>query len=199
VEQAFRLVTSEKAKAAFDLAQEKPQTQNAYGHYPLGRGCLLARRLVESGARFVSVVDPGWDTHDNAFKRLKDGFPGKLPGLDQAYAVLIDDLESRGLLDETLVIVMGEFGRTPKVNTLGGRDHWPRVNSVLLAGGGVKPAVVGTSDAHGELPDRRPVEVEDLVVTIYSLLGIDPTKKLAAPGGRPLPIVDGGEVIKEIV
>jgi len=197
--QAFKLVTSDKAKNAFNLAKEKPELQNAYGHFELGRSCLLARRIIEAGARFVSVVDNGWDTHDNAFKRLRDGFPGKLPGLDQAVTALVDDLDGRGLLAETLVVVMGEFGRTPKVNSSGGRDHWPRVNSVLLAGGGVRPGVVGKSDAHGELPDERPVEVQDLVATIYKLLGIDPSKKLDAPGGRPLAIVDGGEPVKELL
>jgi hypothetical protein len=195
-EQAFRLVTSDKAKEAFDLSKERG---DAYGHHELGRSCLLARRLIEAGTRFVTVVDNGWDTHDNGFKRLKDGFPGKLPGLDQAYSALIQDLEARGLLANTLVVLMGEFGRTPKINSLGGRDHWPRVNSVVLAGGGVKPAVVGTSDAYGELPDERPIDVEDLVFTIYSLLGIDPHKKLKGPGGRPVPILAEGKLIKEIV
>ncbi len=195
-DQAFSILLSDKARTAFDLSKEKA---NDYGHHELGRSCLLARRLIEAGTRFVTVTDNGWDTHDNIFKRLRDGFPGKLPGLDQAYGALIDDLDQRGLLKETLVVLMGEFGRTPKLNSAGGRDHWPRINSVVLAGGGVRPNVVGTSDAFGELPDERPVQVEDLIATIYSLLGIDPSKKLSSPGGRPLPIVDGGDVIKEIV
>jgi hypothetical protein len=198
-EQAYRLVASDKAKAAFDLSKEPQAMRDAYGHHELGRACLLARRLVEAGARFVTVNDNGWDTHQNIFRALRDGFPGKLPGLDQAFSALMNDLESRGLLKETLVVLMGEFGRTPKLNSGGGRDHWPRVNSVVLAGGGVRPAVVGTSDAHGELPDQRPVPVEDLVFTIYSLLGIDARKKYIAPGGRPLPILQDGELIREIV
>jgi len=204
-DQAYRLITSDGAKSAFDLSKEPGKSRDAYGPTEIGRGCLMARRLVEAGARFVTVVDNGWDTHDNAFKRLagtfSDGkmiYRGKQPDLDQAYAALIDDLESRGLLSETLVVLMGEFGRTPKINTMGGRDHWPRVNSVLLAGGGARPTVLGRSDAHGELPDDRPVEVEDLVFTIYSLLGIDPHKKYAAPGGRPVPILERGELIREI-
>jgi uncharacterized protein (DUF1501 family) len=196
--QAFSLLTSAKAREAFDVSREPAGTQNAYGRHLLGRSCLLARRLIEGGARFVSVVDNGWDTHDSIFKRLRDGFPGKLPGLDQAAAALIDDLDARGLLSETLVVLMGEFGRTPKLNSAGGRDHWPRVNSVVLAGGGARPTVVGTSDAHGELPDERPVRVEDLVATIYALLGIDPATKLEAPGARPLAIVEG-EPLKEIL
>ena len=194
-DQAYSILTSAKARDAFDLSKEKA---NDYGAHELGRGCLLARRLIEAGTRFVTVTDNGWDTHDNVFKRLRDGFPGKLPGLDTAFAALIDDLDRRGLLKETLVVVMGEFGRTPKINSAGGRDHWPRVNSILLAGGGVRPNVVGTSDAFGELPDERPVQVEDLVATIYTLLGVNPARKLLSPGGRPLPIVDGGEVIQEI-
>lgn len=198
-EQAYRLVAGERAKAAFDLTREPDAVRAAYGGHELGRSCLLARRLVEAGARFVTVVDNGWDTHQAIFRVLKDGFPGKLPGLDQAFPALLDDLEARGLLEETLVVLMGEFGRTPKLNSAGGRDHWPRVSSVVLAGGGVKPAVVGRSDAHGELPADRPVPVEDLVHTIYSLLGIDPRKKYEAPGGRPLPILAEGALIREIV
>jgi hypothetical protein len=205
-EQAYRLLTSPRAKAAFDLEAEPAKLRDAYGPTAVGRGCLLARRLVEAGTRFVTVVDDGWDTHDNAFRRLAgtyvDGkmiYRGKQPDLDQAYSALIDDLESRGLLRETLVILMGEFGRTPKVNSLGGRDHWPRVNSALLAGAGLRATALGRSDAHGELPDDRPVEVEELVWTIYHLLGIDPAKKYAAPGGRPVPILERGQLIQEIV
>ncbi len=198
-EQAYRLIASDRAKAAFDVRREPEAVRTAYGQHELGRSCLLARRLVEAGARFVTVVDNGWDTHGTIFRSLRDGFPGKLPGLDQAYAALHEDLSARGLLKDTLVILMGEFGRTPKLNSNGGRDHWPRVNSVVLAGGGVRPAIVGTSDAHGELPDRRPVVVEDLVHTIYSLLGVDPRKVYEAPGGRPLPILAEGELIREIV
>lgn len=197
--QAFSLLTSEKSRGAFDLERETAKTRQTYGQHLLGRSCLTARRLVEAGARFINVVDDGWDTHENIFKRLRDGFPGKLPGLDQAYSALVDDLADRGLLERTLVILMGEFGRTPKINASGGRDHWPRVSSVLLAGGAVKPGVVGSSDAHGELPDQRPIKVEDLAATILTQLGIDPSARIEAPGARPIPLIEGGELIKEVV
>ncbi len=205
VEQAFGLVTSTEARAAFDLGQEDPKARQRYGPSRVGQSCLLARRLVESGARFVTVNDEGWDTHDNNFRRLagtfsqgKQIYGGKLPDLDRAVAALLEDLEERGLLANTLVAVMGEFGRTPKLNSIGGRDHWPRANSVLLAGGGVKRGqVVGETDAHGELPASRPVPPEDLVATVYHLLGIDASKEHLAPGGRPVRVLDRGEVVAE--
>lgn len=204
-EQAFALTTSKEARAAFDLSKETPAAQARYGMSKLGQGCLLARRLVEAGARFVTVNDEGWDTHDDQFRRLAGTFHqgkmiyrGKLPDLDLGLSALLEDLEQRGLLESTLVVVMGEFGRTPKLNSKGGRDHWPRASSVLLAGGGVKRgAVVGATDAHGELPAERPVLPEDLLATIYRLLGIDPAIELQAPGGRPIRILDGGAVVTE--
>ena len=155
-EQAYRLLASPEAKAAFDLSQEKPATRERYGRGKLGTGCLLARRLVEAGSRFVTVVDTGWDTHQQIFRELPDSrFPGsgKLPNLDRAYAALITDLRERGLLDSTLVVMMGEFGRTPKLNATAGRDHWPRAGFACLAGGGVRGGqVIGATDAHGEVP-----------------------------------------------
>ncbi len=205
LEQAFGLVTSKEARAAFDLSQEDPKARQRYGPTRIGQSCLLARRLVEAGVRFVTVNDNGWDTHDNAWKRLAGTFTqgkmiyrGKLPDLDQAYSALLGDLEERGLLESTLVVLMGEFGRTPKLNSIGGRDHWPRANSVLLAGGGVKRGqVVGETDAYGELPASRPVLPEDLLATIYHLLGIDPEKEFRTDTGRPIRILGGGEVVKE--
>jgi uncharacterized protein (DUF1501 family) len=155
---------------------------------------------VEAGARFVTVNDRGWDTHQDNFKRLKEGFPGKLPGLDQAFAALIEDLDARGLLAETLVVLMGEFGRTPRINASAGRDHWPRANSVVLAGAGIRRGVVfGATDAYGELPAADPVEPEDLLATIYALLGIDASRELTAPGGRPLRILARGTPIRGIL
>ena len=205
LEQAFGLVTSKEARAAFDLSKEDAKTRARYGSSRVGQSCLLARRLVEAGSRFVTVNDDGWDTHDNAWKRLagtfsqgKQIYGGKLPELDLAYSTLLEDLQERGLLDTTLVVLMGEFGRTPKLNSIGGRDHWPRANSVLLAGGGAKRGqVVGDTDAWGELPASRPVLPEDLLATVYHLLGIDAETEYRTSGGRPVKILDKGEVVKE--
>ncbi|MFM8933558.1 MAG: DUF1501 domain-containing protein, partial [Gemmataceae bacterium] len=142
-EQAFRMTVSPQAKAAFNLSLEKPTTRERYGPRTIGQSCLLARRLVEAGVPFVTVLNTGWDTHDSLTLQLRDGFSGAkqgvglIPSLDLALSGLLGDLSDRGLLETTLVVVMGEFGRTPKLNTRAGRDHWPRVFSVLLAGGGV--------------------------------------------------------------
>jgi hypothetical protein len=201
-EQAYRLLTSTEAKSAFDLGREAPQVRNRYGRRRIGTSCLLARRLVEAGSRFVTVVDNGWDMHQQIFKAMPDAqFPGsgKLPSLDQAYAALITDLKERGLLDSTLVILMGEFGRTPKLNSAAGRDHWPRAGFVLLAGGGVRGGqVIGATDAYGEVPAERPVRPEDLAQSILRLLGVDPEKEYHTPGGRPLKILGEGSFIKEL-
>jgi uncharacterized protein (DUF1501 family) len=164
----------------------------------------LARRLIEAGVRFVTVTDRGWDTHQALSRELKEGFTGgsvgKVPTLDLAWSALISDLHERRLLDETLVVVMGEFGRTPKINTQAGRDHWPRVFSVLLAGGGVRGGqVVGASDARGESPAERPVTPTDLACTIYTLLGIDPATEFHTSDGRPVRASAGGQVIGELV
>ncbi len=200
--QAYGLLASPEAKAAFDLGHEKAATRERYGRAKLGVGCLLARRLIEAGSRFVTVVDTGWDTHQQISKELPDArFPGsgKLPGLDRAYSALLTDLRERGLLDSTLVVLMGEFGRTPKLNALGGRDHWPRAGFVCLAGGGVKGGqVIGATNSFGELPVDRPVGPPDLAFTILRLLGVNPAKELIAPGGRPLPILGEGSFISEL-
>jgi hypothetical protein len=205
-EQAFRLTTSAEAKQAFDLAQESPRTRERYGPRTLGQSCLLARRLVERGVPFANVFNSGWDTHDNLTLRLKEGYAGAkvgvglIPTLDVALAALVGDLDERGLLAETLVLVMGEFGRTPKLNTNGGRDHWPRVFSVLAAGAGIAGGqVIGASDRIGESPAERPVTPADLARTIYELLGIDPDVELRTADGRPVPINQGGETIREFV
>ncbi|RYD42817.1 MAG: DUF1501 domain-containing protein, partial [Verrucomicrobiaceae bacterium] len=202
-EQAYRLLASTEAKAAFDLSREKPETRERYGRGRIGAGCLLARRLVEAGSRFVTVVDTGWDTHQQIFKELPDSrFPGsgKLPALDRAYAALLTDLRERGLLDSTLVVLMGEFGRTPKLNALGGRDHWPRAGSVCLAGGGVKGGqVIGATNSFGEIPTDRPINPSDLAFTILKLLGVDPTRELITPTGRPMKMMGEGTFIGELV
>jgi hypothetical protein len=198
-EQAYRLMTSSAAKKAFDLGQEPDAVRNRYGRGRLGAGCLLARRLVEAGSRFVSVVDSGWDTHSQIFKALPDAlFPGsgKLPALDRAYSALLTDLRQRGLLATTLVVLMGEFGRTPKINSSGGRDHWPRAGSACLAGGGVRGGqAIGATDPYGEAPIDNPVRPEDLAFSMLRLLGIDPSKQYLMPSGRPLKILDSGDWI----
>jgi len=202
-EQAYRLMASPEAKVAFDLAREPASLHERYGRSKLGGACLTARRLVEAGARFVTVVDSGWDTHQNIAKTLPDAlFPGsgKLPALDRAYATLIADLAERGLLESTLVVLMGEFGRTPKLNALGGRDHWPRAGFACLAGGGVRGGqVIGKTDASGESPLERPVRPEDLTASILTLLGIDLSTEYRHPDGRPLRLINDGVMLKELV
>jgi hypothetical protein len=205
-EQAYRLIASPQAKGAFDLTQEKPATRAKYGPRTIGQSALLARRLIEADVPFVTVNYPGWDTHDNLYTRLKEGYTGAqvpqglIPSLDLALSALLDDLSDRGLLSETLVIVMGEFGRTPKLNTLGGRDHWPRVFSALLAGGGVPGGqTIGSSDATGESPKDHPVTPADLAATIYTLLGIDPQQLLHTADGRPVHVSRDGRVVQELV
>lgn len=204
-QQAYRLVTSPDAKRAFRLADEPPELRARYGPRMFGQSCLLARRLVERGVPYVTVWNNGWDTHEGLVLHLRDGYSGArvgvglVPTFDQGFSALIEDLSVRGLLDETLVIAMGEFGRTPKLNTRGGRDHWPRVFSVVLAGGGVPGGqVLGASDRVGESPRDYPVTPNDLARTIYSLLGIDPDQELTTPDGRPVPINQGGRILPEL-
>lgn len=203
-EQAYRLIASPTARDAFAVEQERDRTRARYGRHQLGQSCLMARRLVEAGAKFVTITDRGWDTHENLYNRLKEGYTGgsvgKIPKLDHALSALIEDLSDRGLLDSTLVIVMGEFGRTPKLNPRGGRDHWPRAFSVALAGGGIRGGqVVGKSDAHGERPAERPVTPADLVRTIYHALGIDAARELHTNDGRPVQINRDGSLLGELI
>lgn len=205
-DQAYRLVTTPEAKRAFDLAAEPAEVRARYGSRMFGQSCLLARRLVERGVPFVTVQNTGWDTHDGLVLRLRDGYSGAkvgvglVPIFDQGFAALIDDLHTHGLLDETLVIAMGEFGRTPKLNVRGGRDHWPRVFSAVLAGGGISGGqAIGASDRVGESPQDRAVTPSDLACTIYTLLGIDPRHELHTVDGRPVPVNQGGHVIRELL
>jgi hypothetical protein len=205
-ERAYRLVTSNNAKGAFDLSAEPEKVRARYGPRMFGQSCLLARRLVERGVPFVSVINTGWDTHEGLVLQLKLGYSGAkvgvglLPTFDLGFSALVADLSERGLLEETLVIAMGEFGRTPKLNTRGGRDHWPRVFSVVLAGGGVVGGqVVGSSDRVGESPHDNPITPNDLARTIYTLLGIDPDHELHTADGRPVPVNQGGKLIRQIV
>jgi len=157
---------------------------------------LMSRRLVEAGVRFVSLTYGGWDMH----AKITDGFRNQMPPLDQALAALIEDLDSRGMLEKTLVMVSSEFGRTPKINPESGRDHWPKVFSMMLAGGGVKGGLIhGSSDATASEPDMDPVAPADLATTMYHLMGIVADKELMSPGDRPIEICDGGKLITDII
>ncbi len=203
-EQAYRLILSPKAKGAFDLSKEPAALRQRYGRHTLGQSCLMARRLVEAGAHFVTVTDRGWDTHDRLFNRLKEGYTGgtagKIPKLDTAYSALLEDLGQRGMLDNTLVMLMGEFGRTPKLNTRGGRDHWPGVFSVALAGAGIEGGkIIGSSDRRGEGPADDPVSPADLARSVYTLLGIDPDREFHTADGRPVQVNRDGKLIKQLL
>ncbi len=193
---AFDLVTSPAAKKAFDLKQEPDKLRDEYGRNSFAQGCLLARRLVEAGVRFVAVQKGAYDTHTDNFKSLRK----TLPELDRAYATLLRDLHDRGLLDSTLVICMGEFGRTPKVNSAAGRDHWGTAMFVTMGGGGVKTGiVVGETDAEASAPKDRPITVEDVPATIYKSLEIDAEKTYQSADNRPVKIADGGEPVHEVL
>jgi len=193
---AYKLISSKEARESFNLDAESDKLKDRYGRHQAGQRMLLARRLIEGGVRFVSLTAGGWDHHDN----IKNGIERNLPPVDQAVSALLTDLEERGMLDSTLVMLTSEFGRTPKINGNGGRDHWPRVFSVMLAGGGIKPGLVhGSSDALGGEVDTDGVNVSDLATTIYHQIGITADKELMAPGGRPIEIVDGGRVIEDIL
>jgi Protein of unknown function (DUF1501) len=194
-DQAFRMMKSESL-AAFDVSTEPTASIKAYGDTDFGRRCLTARRLVEAGVRVVEVTLDGWDTHQDNFNRTQ-----KLMGaLDPAMASLVDDLDKRHLLDKTLVIWMGDFGRTPKINGNEGRDHFPGAWSAVLAGGGVRGGVLhGATDADGAKPVGEATRVQDLFATVTRLMGMDPEKSFATPSGRPISITDGGKVLSEIL
>jgi len=195
-ESAYSLISSPQAREAFDLEKEPDALRDKYGRNTAGARMLLARRLVEAGVRLVNLTYGSWDMHDN----IVNGFRRQVPAFDQAFTQLINDLDERGHLDETLVMVSSEFGRTPKMNATAGRDHWPKVFSVVLAGGGIKRGLVyGTSNATASEPENNPVSVEDLFTTVYHTLGIIADKELMSPGNRPIEIVDGGSVIKELL
>ncbi|HLJ56656.1 MAG TPA: DUF1501 domain-containing protein [Chthonomonadaceae bacterium] len=196
-QRAYTLVTSPIAKKAFDLKSEPAKVRDAYGRHTFGQSCLLARRLVEAGVRCVSINYNGWDTHTDNFNSLKNSL---LPTLDTGYAALLDDLKQRGLLDTTLVVWMGEFGRTPKINGSAGRDHWPGAISVCMGGGGVKTGtVVGSSNATAEYPKDRPLRVEDVAATIYKAVGINGDKEYMSPQERPIKINYDGTPIAELL
>lgn len=195
-QRAYALISSAEAREAFNMNAEPDKVKDAYGKNAAGMRMLLARRLVEAGVRMVSLTFGGWDHHDN----IAGAINSQLPPFDQAFAMLISDLDQRGLLDSTLVVVSSEFGRTPKINGTSGRDHWPKVFSVVLAGGGIKKgSIYGSSDATASEPDEKPLGVEDFATTIYHQMGIVADKELMAPGNRPIEIVDGGKVVKELL
>lgn len=195
-EKAFGIVTSPQAKKAFDLSAEHPRLRDEYGRNKFGQSCLLARRLVQAGVRFVTVTDGGWDTHQNNFVSLKR----KIPILDQAYAALLRDLHNQGMLENTIVVWLGDFGRTPKVNPSAGRDHWAGSTVFTLGGGGIKLGeVIGRSNEYAEQPATDPIQVEDIAATLYTLLGIPVDKHYTTPDGRPLRINADGHVLTEIL
>jgi hypothetical protein len=202
--EAFSLVLGQKARDAFDLRKEDPRLRDRYSRHQWGQSALLARRLVEAGVRFVTLTFGGWDFHSS----LEKGMHSVLPILDATVGSLIEDLDNRGLLDSTIVIVMGEFGRTPRMNKKGvpgsdpvpGRDHWGNVMSILVAGGGfARGQIVGASNSKGERPTHRPVLPQDLTVTLFHQLGIDPETTFANRTGQPVTIGSNGQVISELI
>lgn len=196
-ERAHALITSPAAKRAFDLEQESDRTRDLYGRHQLGQSCLLARRLIESGVHFVTVTDGGWDTHTNNFRSLKDRL---LPRLDRAYSGLLQDLHARGLLDNTLVVWFGDFGRTPKVNPSAGRDHWATAGVACMGGGGVRLGeVVGATNAQAEVVVDSPVRPQDIAATIYHTLGVPLHTWYRAQDGRPIELVPTGQPVRQLV
>ena len=195
-DRAYSLVSSKEAREAFDINAEDAKLRESYGQNQAGQRMLMARRLVEAGVRLVTLTYGGWDMHQNITASIKR----QVPSLDQALHTLITDLDQRGLLDETLVMVSSEFGRTPKINANAGRDHWPKVFSVMLAGGGIKGGMIhGTSNSTASEPETDAVSPADLATTVYHQMGIVADKELMAPGDRPIEIVDGGKIVKPIV
>ena len=195
---AFELATSPKIREAFDMSGEKPELRERYGENSFGaQSCLLARRLIEAGARYVTVrVDGQWDSHKDNFTAHRS----LIPPWDQCLSALIEDLEQRGLLETTLLVIGGEFGRTPRVNKDAGRDHWPSCYTTVLAGGGVKPGVIlGDSDSLAEYPKNRPISHQDVIATIYHQLGIDYRKPNYNEAQRPVEILNYGKHIQEIL
>jgi hypothetical protein len=195
---AMDLVTSPKARQAFDVNREPAALRDRYGRTDMGQCCLLARRLVEAGVTFVTVqAGGGWDTHGDNFKQLKTKL---LPQYDAAVAALVEDLHDRGLQDEVLVMAVGEFGRTPRVNKDAGRDHWPGAMSVLYAGGGLRMGqAVGTTNALGEYPTSKPATPGCVLSTMYHAIGVDHRHVFHDDAKRPLPVLSEGEPVKELI
>jgi hypothetical protein len=200
-QQAYELVTSAEVRQAFDLSSEDEKLRDRYGRHRWGQSTLLARRLAEAGVTFTTVLMGGWDHHWN----LKEGMQNYLPQLDSCVSTLFDDLSQRGLLSKVCVVVMGEFSRTPRMNDgsgqgTPGRDHWGNSMSVVMGGGGLKGGVVvGSTDPKGEAPVDRPLTPQDFHATLYHVLGVDPYVQFKDHGGRPVPAIDHGDVIKELL
>lgn len=195
-DQGFQLIASKDAQAAFDIEKEDGATRTMYGRNPFGQRALLARRLVQAGVPFVTLYEGGWDHHSDIFPALKK----RLPTFDATIAALIQDLEQQGMLERTLVVVLGEFGRTPKINPRGGRDHWSNAMSVMFAGGGVRGGqVVGATDRQGYSAVENVLSPENFASTIYRKLGIDPGQMLHHPDGRPVLLVRDPKPIKELM
>ena len=194
--QGYDLMSSPEAQKAFDIHSEPEKVRDAYGRTPFGQRALLARRLVEAGVPFITLNEGGWDNHETLF----DSYDKRMPPFEASIAALIEDLDARGMLATTLVIVLGEFGRTPKVNDKGGRDHWSNAMSVMFAGGGTPGGqVIGATDARGYAAVERILAPENFVSTVYSKLGIDPGKILHAPNGRPVHLVSDPTPIRELM
>jgi len=195
-EQAHSIITSRKARDAFDLSKEDSKVSARFGNHTFGQSCLLAVRLVEAGVRFATVAHGGWDTHNDNFTQLKNT---KCGVLDEGLAALFTSLSERGLLETTVVVVTGEFGRTPKINARAGRDHWPRAMFVLIAGGGMKNGqVIGASDDKGQGPASKGISPEMVASSVYHALGINYTKEFHTPTGRPIMVVRDGGLINEL-
>lgn len=195
-QRAYSLISSPKAREAFNINAEDAKLRDEYGRNAAGQRLLMARRLVAAGVRLVSLNYGGWDLHSSIAANTRS----QLPQFDQAFAALIRDLDRTGLLKTTMVMVSSEFGRTPKINGTAGRDHWPKVFSVVLAGGGIKAgAIYGSSDPTASEPQDDPLTVEDLAYTVFHQLGVDPDKKLMSPGNRPVIIVDEGKLRKDLL
>lgn len=195
-QRAYDMISSPAAKKAFSIHEEPDPVRDRYGRHTFGQGCLLARRLVEAGVRFVTVSHGGWDTHSDNGKAAKGWL---VPPLDQGLSALIEDLHQRGLLKDTLVVCMGEFGRTPQINPLAGRDHWPNTGCAVFAGAGVPGGqVIGQTDDKGAEPKDRKISPEDIATTLYTKLGIATEKFYVTPQDRPVKIVDNGAYIKEL-
>jgi hypothetical protein len=192
---ALNLITAPETKKVFEIGSEDPRLRDRYGRTRLGQSCLLARRLIEAGVRFVTVTDPAWDNHQDLFRSIKNG---RMPPIDRAFPELLIDLEARGLLASTLVVWLTDFGRTPKVNSASGRDHWASAGFAIMAGAGIPGgAVLGRTDEEGGQPTRDEYYTQDIAATIYTKLGIPLDLITTTPDGRPIKLNEGGRVIRE--